>query len=367
MIKRLFLIAFLLSLLTITTSALESTSVVYEQVTVYTGPGDTYTILGILNPGLEVFIIERNLIGNWLHIIHSNDEEEINGWVLIGYLSLSNEFTMSDLPISDLPDAMTNDIPDDDIIRLYDTPIIPSLSEAMIEVYERGLRLGNLPNVVSKIGDSNSANGRYLKPIANGFYNLGAYDHLQDLIDWYGDSFANVNIAARIGLNAASVFDPVWSHGTHCKPDEAPLHCEYRYNKPSIALVMFGQNDTRVLNSDTFDEQMRLIVETSLELGVIPVLINFSSNDSPENQTLYWQTVRFNIILLNIAEEYNAPLVNFWSAARILPARGIGPDNAHLTGGADSVNFLGTESRQGVPLLNLITLTTLDQIHHVLQ
>lgn len=340
---------------------------IFERLAVYAGPGNTYPQIATLGSGIEITINERNDIGNWLRIqrpASTEGMEDVDGWVLTGFISLPEDFVMTDLPVSELPDAVTDDIPDPDIVRLYDAPVIPTLSEAMLEVYADGLEMGNHPDVVVKVGDSNTANPRYLEPIAAGEYDLGPYDHLQDVVDYYGASFGDPDLATRVGLNAFSVFDALWSNQELCEPDEAPLHCEYRVSQPSIALIMFGQNDTRALNTEQWEAQMRRVVEDTLDAGVIPVLITFSSDDDGD---VWFQAVRFNLILLDLAEEYEVPLVNFWSAARVLPNRGIGDDNAHLTGGGDVMQFTGRESRDGVPLLNLTVLYALDEMRRTLE
>ena len=366
------LVVLLASLLTIRNFVQDDIAfpaVVANSVTAYAGPGDTYLALGTLSAGTDVNVIERNDIGNWLHITGDNtgdDSGAINGWVLSGYLTLSEDFTMSRVPVSDLSAAVTAGIEDEALAQLYDAPILPKLSDAMIDVFRRGQELGNNPSAVVKVGDSNSANSRYLKPIASGQYALGPYDYLQDTVDHFGPSFGSINIAARVGLNAVSVFDPTWSHGSLCEPGETPLHCEYRLNKPVIAVVLFGQNDARVLTAEQFEEQMRRIIVESMDMGVIPLLVTFSSNDSGGNLAVYQQALEFNQALLDLAEEYEVPLLNYWSAARILPDRGITIDNAHLTGGADTISLGERESRDGVALLNLTVLAALDSIRHSL-
>jgi hypothetical protein len=137
-------------------------------------------------------------------------------------------------------------------------------------------------------------------------------------------------------------------------------------NKPVIAVILFGQNDARVLTAEQFEAQMRRIITESMEMGVIPLLVTFTSNDNGGNPAIYQQALDFNQVLVDLAEEYEAPLLNFWSAARILPDRGITIDNAHLTGGADVIGLGERESRDGVALLNLTVLAALDSIRHSL-
>ena len=331
------------------------TAVTLRQAIIRAGPSATFTQTGLLPAGIEVTIIERNRIGNWLYIesdIEGNEGELVEGWTTTGTLQLPEDLQFSELAINeDVLDADNTEATfiDEELAHLYTVPILPTLSPAMIEVYERGQALGNNADVMVKVGDSNSVSGLYLAPIASGDYDLGAYDFLQTTTEFYADSFDNRSVAAQIGLNAFSVFDPIWAYNT-CESGESPLACEYRLSRPSVAIVMFGQNDTRVLNREQFDEQMRLIVETSLDAGVIPVLVTFTNNPEME-ELVWWQGIRFNVITANIAQEYDVPLLNFWIPAQELPDYGIGADNVHLTSSGTTVAFNGYESRFGLTLV----------------
>lgn len=333
---------------------------IFERLTVYVGPGNTYPIVAGLGSGVPVIVSERNDIGNWLKIERAATDttEAVSGWVQTGYLTLPDGFSVIALPQTDLPSADLVSIEDDDLRRLYAKPIIPELSESMLAVYETGIEAGNNAGVVSKVGDSNTANPRYLEPLALGQVELSIYDHLQDVVDFYGPGFGKEDNATRVGLNTFSVFDPFWAHPTRCEPDETPLQCEYRNNTPAIAVIMFGQNDTRSLNSEQWEAQMQRVIEDTLDADVIPILVTFSSAD---DANVYQATIDFNLILLDLAETYDVPVINLWAAARALPNRGIGADDAHLTGGGDVMRFEGRESRDGVVLLNLLVLSTL---HH---
>jgi len=344
-------------------TAFETT--IFERLSVYAGPGDTYEVVGILGSGVPVSVDERNPIGTWLHINRpaTDTTEAVSGWVLSGYLNLPEDLDISTLPTTDLPPADLDAIENDDLRRLYATPTIPTLSDAMITVFERGQDDDNQADVVSKIGDSNTANPRYLEPLGQGQVELGAYRYLQPAVDYFGPGFDKADNATRVGLNTFSVFDPFWSNPTRCEPDEYPLQCEFRVNKPALAVIMFGQNDTRVLNTEQWEEQMRRIIEETLAANVIPALVTFSSAD---NADVYQQTITFNLILLDLADEYEVPVINLWAAARALPNRGIGADDAHLTGGGDVMAFTGREARDGVVLLNLLVLATLEDFRQTL-
>ncbi|MEQ8676804.1 MAG: SH3 domain-containing protein [Aggregatilineales bacterium] len=322
-----------------------------------TGPGHTYGRVGILNAGTEVTITQRNRIGNWIRV----EGGDIDGWVRVSNLDMTG-LRMSSIPVNDdLPDADTSEITDENIARLYSVPILPEISDSMRDVYLRGQDLGNHDDVVVKIGDSNSANAAYLTPISTGNYDLGPYNMLENSVDYFADNMATNDIAARVGLNGFSLFDPFWSPQAECEANETPLACEYRVSQPTIAVILFGPNDLRVLNSTEYDEQMRLIIDETLNAGIIPLLSTFSAD--PDEST-WGQAIRFNNILLDIAIDYDIPLVNLWSAAQALPNAGIGDDHVHMTISGGPLDLSqGYEWRFGVPLQNLVVLHALDAIY----
>lgn len=367
------LIIVLFASLSITLTAQTDVSIATtnRQAIIREGAGATFLQTGLLPAFIEVRIIERNRIGNWLYIesdIENEAGDLVAGWTTTGGLDLPDDLQFSDVPVNtDIADADNTEATyiSEDLARLYTVPILPEVNQRMIGVYQVGQTLGNQANVMVKVGDSNSVSGLYLSPITEGDYDLGAYDFLQETVDFFADSFDNRSVAAQVGLNAFSVFDPIWAFNT-CEANESPLVCEYRLSRPSVAVIMFGQNDTRVLNSEDFEAQTRQIVETSLEFGVIPLLVTFTNN--PELDDYIWnQGVRFNLITADIADEYQVPLLNFWIPAQELPNYGIGTDNVHLTSSGTTVAFNGYESRFGTTLHNLLVLEALDIIRQAVE
>ncbi|MEM6283678.1 MAG: hypothetical protein AAF787_15920, partial [Chloroflexota bacterium] len=169
-------------------------------------------------------------------------------------------------------------------------------------------------------------------------------------------------IASRDGFNVSSIFDPLWTAGADCNPNEPPLLCEYRHNPASVAFLMFGQNDILVLTRDQYRDFLIEAVERSIERGVIPVLSTFTNR--PENTDRWGQIMAMNVITIEVSAEYNIPLINFWLAAHSLPSYGIGNDYAHLTQGGTGVTFTGREAEYGITLYNLVVLNMLDTIYH---
>ncbi len=336
-----------------------------QRVALYGGPGETYATLGQLNPGLDVDLLERNPSATWLRV-RAATEPPGEGWVLTGGLALDESLSLVDLPVSDQPGADLDAIPDADLAWLYAVPVLPEeVSAATRAIFAQGQRLGNDPRAISKVGDSNSASRYYLSPLSAGAYDLGPYSFLQDTVDYFAESFDNPSVAVRVGLNAFSVFDPIWDNPALCEENEPPLVCEYRTARPAVAVIMFGQNDARVLNSTQYAQQMRRIIETSIDYGVIPVMVTFSA-DPRMGETLFYQSLRFNRIMVEAAQEYGVPVLNFWAAARALPGYGIGADQVHLSSSGSRVTFTGYQSEYGLSLHNLLVLQTLDLLRREL-
>lgn len=210
----------------------------YEATILYAGPGDSFQQLGKLNPGLPITIIERNHSGIWVRIQRKADEKVVqDGWVISAYLNRDETLQFGDLPINEnLADADPSTVNSLSMARLYAVPVIPSISDAMVELYERGQALGNASNAITKVGDSLSANVQYLIPMSNNERKLGPYGYLGHTVDYYGASIATESVAARIGMSTYGIVDPFWADKDKCQGAETPLDCEYRLKKTECGI-----------------------------------------------------------------------------------------------------------------------------------
>ncbi len=366
--RRLILVSLLCILLCGIVSLAQSSAVevtAFRPAALYAGPGETYTQLGQLRAGVPVQVTERNAVGNWLHI--AREDANIDGWVMTGYLNRNPDLLFSQIPVNDtLADADLSAVSYLSLQRLYAAPVIPEVSPAMRDVYARGLALGNHSSVITKVGDSLTADPLYLTPMYQGDHVLGSYDYLDETIDYFGASMRDLSVAARIGMTSYTVDDPMWRDPYLCEAGESPLECEYRRKQPSIALIMFGGNDVLHVTDSRFAGQMRLIVEESLERGIIPVLSTFSYH--PDSR-YWWQSVNLNLAVVEIGEEYDVPVINLWSAARSLPMYGLEADGTHMThSGFYQLKFdTGHESWYGVSLRNLLSIRMLDELRRTLE
>jgi hypothetical protein len=174
------------------------------------------------------------------------------------------------------------------------------------------------------------------------------------------NSFTHHSIAARKGFNSTAVLDPFWATASACASGESPLMCEYRTVQPSVAVIMLGGIDINDMTTANYSLNMRAIVQMSIPRGVIPVLTTFVV--LPERD-VYERSLEFNMMLLDIAEQEQIPLINLWAAAQALPDSGIGPDRTHLKAQVGSFcSFDGAQDRLGGTLRNLLTLQALEQL-----
>src|SRR5690606_4010877 len=209
-----------------------------------------------------------------------------------GNLNHNPDLYYSTIPISDLADGFSDSVASVSLSRLYDIAIIPTLSDAMIDVYEQGQALGNHSDVITKIGDSNTVSDQFINLFSEDTFILGSYDYLEDSLSYYRESTEERSIATQIGLTSYVVFDPMWASDERCYQNETPLACEYRLKRPSIAFMHFGHNDVRAMDETAYNGQIRLIIEESIDSGVIPVLMTFSNHpDDP----LFFQGINLNL------------------------------------------------------------------------
>jgi hypothetical protein len=258
-------------------------------------------------------------------------------------------------------------------IDLKEVPILPDFEghEAILKaIFEAGQKEGLNVRIFAKIGDCMSSSESYLKPISTGQYDLDQYTDLQTVIDHYlgkavrsadsgFDSFNNPSLGAYSGFNAASVLDSTWNDPAFCEAEESPMACEYRVNKPAVALLMFGTNDLKSLPPELFDFYFRKAVVETANKGIVPIIFTF-----PNQPGLVERSILFNQITVKIAQDYGLPLVNLWRPFETLPNQGIDPkETTHMTTPASGevASFTKADLAEGGHNMhNLLTLQALD-------
>lgn len=240
-------------------------------------------------------------------------------------------------------------------------PVVPEVSPAMIEVFERGLAAGREPNRFSKIGDCQNITTYFLAMYDGGTYRLGdEYAYLQPTIDYFAGSWARKSLAVKGGLNVIAVQNPMWTAAVEqytkkvgtCKKGETPLVCELRDNNPSFALI--SMEESWAGSYDLYDINMRQIVEYVLSLDIVPILATRTETLTQDRQ--------INDIIVQIAEDYQVPLWNFGASVASLPDAGKRDnDEFHLTEGRPFFDDPEMMTK-GWPWRNLTALQALDAV-----
>ncbi len=346
------------------------------QMNIRSGPGTLHNALGQLSAGTSLVLEARNGDVSWV-LAHTPDNRA-RGWLASQYLifaeggaanlPISAEIVVAGVPtgapaveyagerIIEMrpfnPASVTG-------INLAAYPVVGRATGRARQIFLTGRALGNNPNVVAKVGDCSSEHWYFLKPFAWGDYNLGGYSSLQPVVDYFGASLGYDSQATHNGFNANAVLMPMWADPAACLEDESPLECEFRLNRPSVAIIMFGTSDLLVMSPAQFNTFLRQIVEDSIDAGVIPILSTF-----PGNLGFWQETILYNQIVVRIALDYDIPLINLWLALEALPNHGLEPDGFHLgeppygTACVLTDPYLST----GYTSRNLITMQTLDAV-----
>ncbi|MBI5957592.1 MAG: SGNH/GDSL hydrolase family protein [Chloroflexi bacterium] len=328
-------------------------------VTIYSGPDRANHIVGVLAPEAKVILETRNAAANW--VLGRSTDGLVRGWMEIRFLDIDPDTSVVNLLVSNEIVFVPAEVP---VVRTYDEinldqyPVIPTDLGRARQIFEQGLILGNDPGVIAKIGDCITESERFLYPFGWNRYNLGSYTNLQAVIDHFSASFSTNSLAAYDGLVTNAALDPVFSNPLACLPGESPLRCEYRVHRPAVAIIMFGAQDLLFTPPDQFDRNLRQIVHETIQAGIIPILSTF-----PGNLALWEPSIQYNQIVIQIAVDYQIPLINLWRALETLPNYGLNDDGRHLSVPVTEAGHLTPENlARGYPMRNLVTLQTLDVV-----
>ena len=232
-------------------------------------------------------------------------------------------------------------------------PAIPVVSKTTRELYHRGLAGGNNPRAFSKAGDGEIAAEWFFTAFDLGedYYDLGPYQDLVSVIEHFDGSFGRIGVAARRGFDTQRILDSSMSDREFCKSDESPLTCELRLHRPAFVILSLGTN--QVWQPEEFEQRMRQILDILLSKNIVPILATKGDNLEGDH--------RINRIIACLAQEYEVPLWNFWSAIQPLPHHGLQPDLEHLTYGI--TDFDDKHAMQSAwTVRNLTALQALDAV-----
>ncbi len=237
-----------------------------------------------------------------------------------------------------------------------DMPAVPvTVSDAMRNVYQRGLDAGNDPTHFSIVGDCQNVSSYFLSTFDDpDDYSLGReYAYLQPTIAYYQGSFSRVSLAVKGGFNAAAVISPLRADPEACNAGESPLDCELRAWQPSIVFVSM-ETWWSEKPAEEYDKYMRRVLDRIIEAGAVPIIATKADNLEGDHA--------INNAIAQLSYEYDIPLWNFWAAVQPLPDEGLSHDRFHLT---FARNFFDDPKRMlnAWPWRNLTALQSLDAVH----
>ena len=232
-------------------------------------------------------------------------------------------------------------------------PVIPVVSKTVRELYERGQASGNDPGAFSKIGDGEIAAAWFFTAFDLGedYYDLAPYQNLLPVIEHFDGAFERIGMAARRGFNTNLILDASASDSILCGSGESPLSCELRLHRPAFAILALGTN--QAWRRDEFDVGMRQILDILLSKKVVPILSTKGDNLEGDHG--------INRTVACLAQEYDVPLWNFWSAIQPLPNHGLQADLEHLTYGINDFDD-PTAMQSAWTIRNLTALQALDAV-----
>jgi uncharacterized protein YraI/lysophospholipase L1-like esterase len=310
-------------------------------------------------------LLARTADRAWLKV----QSGSLTGWVSASFVQTT--VNLASLAVDDAPVAVT--VPADTSTTTTttgapatSTNVVSGIGATTLSIFRAGQSAGNRADVFSKIGDSITQSSDFLDPVGRGTYNLGGYGSLQSVIDFYlqngQNSFTTVSLAAGAGWTTATVLDSNAANTSVCQAGETPLACEYRLSKPAVALIMFGSNDVRFLDSATYAYNLQRIVDITKDAGIIPVISTI-----PTVAGYSEQVNQFNGIIRDIAGNNAIPLWDYATAMGGLPNSGLSGDGLHPStspsGYAGAADFNGENLQAGYVIRNLTALQVLDALY----
>src|SRR5258708_4527770 len=340
-------------------------------------PGTAGDVLSFLDDSVQLTMQGRSDDGMWVQVEivvagNTTEDEGAVGWIATDFVRLQggqklDESTLNALPVLDVAVAASPTPASNVGIPGW----LSHISATSRQIFLKGQQLGNRANVFSRVGDSMTVSAYFLTPFGRGAYELGEYGQLAGTISYFsqtnartGNSFVNVSLAAGGGWSSHTLLIPGYSAPELCGQD-SPLVCEYKQVKPSVALIMIGTNDSGSGTTDLFEGNLREIVQTSMDMGVIPVLSTIPPKPINEDQTA--RAIAFNQVIRSVAAQYDVPLWDYFSVMDTLPDKGLSSDHLHASvppGGTSAV--ITSENLQyGYTIRNLQALQVLDALRQL--
>lgn len=317
------------------------------------GPSTLTDILDELPSGTALTVIGRVPQADWLNVLTS---EAKRGWVSAQYVTVH-------VPLEGIP------ITGDSQLGVDLRGSVSQISETARDIFRQGQAIGNRAAVFAKVGDSITFSRAVFYPIGEGNYTLDAFTYLQPAIRYFSrvelaegvNAFNRTSLAARVGWGAATLLDPAYADPNHCESGESPLRCEYRLIRPAFALIMIGTNDVSYTPESLYAQNLRRIIEESVESGVVPVISTL-----PPRRHHEAKINAFNAIIRQLTAEYDIPLWHYGDAMQPLGDSVFDEDGVHPSlpahGRNGAADFRPHNLHAGYVLRNLSALHGLDSL-----
>jgi len=315
-------------------------------------PGTNTDVIFQIPGGTPLNITGRTADNTWLKARTADGAE---GWVIATYVQVNTDLNQ-----------VANEAPA--VVPIDFSNVVSNITSKSRQIFNTGQSLGNRPDVFSKIGDSITVSQYMLYPIGWGRYDLQGYGHLQPVIDYYlggyartSNSFANTSLSAVAGWSTEHALMARFADPGVCAAGEAPLACEYRVVKPSVAIIMYGTNDAGYMPMQTYKNNLSTIVQISIDNGVIPILSTI-----PNRPTVQGNVDEVNRLIWSTAREYGVPIVDYGGAMSRLPNAGLAGDGVHPSeppgGYVGAATFTPENLQYGYTVRNITTLYALDAV-----
>jgi len=241
------------------------------------------------------------------------------------------------------------------------SPITPFVVQRLQAIAQRDPSLQD--DVFMKVGASTTVSGSFLKCFAGNTVDFGAYPALESTRDFFisgtaggTDPFSRTSLSAKSGVSARWAIDG----------DPPPLLIEYGATAPRFAFIHYGTNDmglgsTYLSALYPFSENLWTIIDTLLDLGVIPILATIQRRLDRPAADLWVST--YNNVIRAIAKGRQVPLVDMWLANEDLPRHGLASDGLHSASDPDGPCLFDAGGLQyGMNNRNLQMLTVLSRL-----
>jgi PKD repeat protein len=250
--------------------------------------------------------------------------------------------------------------PEEDLNIVDETAVLPDL--APIEANLRAIASSGdtNPAVFTLIGDNSVRQDGFLRPFADGDYQLDEpREGLRAVIDEYiaNGAFSRNWSTAGNDLTISSVLNDT---SPQCQNGETILVCELTQSNASVALISFGLSDAQNgTDLETFRQEYDQLVKAIIDQNVIPVAMTIYPR--PDNLEAI---KRINKVIIEVADENDIPVINMWRAFIDRGDAAFDGNNPSVGGGSADILNEETLGQFGENARNFFVLSFLNELRN---